>query len=177
MLDERCPIDLKPHLRDPYTFSKVLQEQAAQEVAEETRLALVIIRPGVIYGPGRSCITGRLGLSFGRWLIRMGGGQRVPYTYVDNVADAVVRAGIASGVEGQEFNIIDDDLPRARTLVRMYRNRIGGLRVIPVPFWAIAPLSLWKNLRYSNDLAKARLGWTPAIDFDEGLRRTFEFLD
>lgn len=200
-LDERCPLDPKPHIRDPYTFSKVRQEQAAREVHEATGLPLVTIRPGVIYGPGRSCISGRLGLQLGNWLVRMGGWQRLPYTYVDNVADAVALAGTAPGVDGEAFNVVDDGLPRARTLLRMYRREVGGVRVIPVPHWGIGPLSamcekyhvwsrgqipavlsrykssaMWKRLRYVNEKAKARLAWAPVIGFDEGLRRTFASL-
>ena len=31
---------------------------------------------------------------------------------------------------------------------------------------------MWKPLRYSNDLAKTRLGWQPLVSFQEGIRRT-----
>lgn len=201
VVDEQCPVDPQPHRRDQYTFSKVVQEQVAWEVHRQTRMPLVVIRPGVIYGPGRDCISGRVGLRLGRWLIRMGGRQRLPYTYVDNVADAVALAGTVAAASAQAFNIIDDDPPRARALLRRYRREVGGMHVIPVPHWGIHPLSslceryhiwsagqlpavmtpykssaMWKCVTYSNGKAKAVLGWSPAVDFDEGLHRTFEAL-
>jgi nucleoside-diphosphate-sugar epimerase len=201
VLDEQCPLDSRPHLRDPYTFSKVLQERAATEESRQAGLPLVIVRPGVIYGPGRSCITGRMGLTFGKWLIKMGGRQHLPYSYVDNVARAVALAGTAHGVEGQAFNIIDDDLPRAKELLRDYQKQVGGIRVIPIPHWAIGMVSMlcekyharslgqvpavltrykssamWKPLRYANSRAKSQLGWRPEVGFDEGLRRSFAHL-
>jgi nucleoside-diphosphate-sugar epimerase len=59
-LDERCSLDAEPHRRDPYTYSKVAQEQVAWEAFAKGKLPLVVVRPGVIYGPGRDCLTNRV---------------------------------------------------------------------------------------------------------------------
>lgn len=198
VLDERCPLDPEPQRRDTYTYSKVAQEQAAWEAHRERGLPLSVVRPGVIFGPGRDCVSGRVGLRLGRWLIQMGGRQQLPYTFVDNCARAVLLAGTVSGVEGEAFNVIDDGLPTARELLKRHREEVGGLRRLPVPSWAILPLSglcewyhhrsggqlpavltpyksraMWKPLRYSNAKAKAVLGWRPETTFEEGLRQTF----
>jgi nucleoside-diphosphate-sugar epimerase len=200
-IDEVRDLDPKPQLRDPYTYSKVVQEQVAWDASREKGLPLVVVRPGVIYGPGRECLVGRVGLKFGNFLIRMGGRQRMPFTYVDNCADALVLAGTKPGIEGQAFNIVDDNPPTARQLVRRYKQKVGPVRVAPVPHWAIVPLSrmcqryhlwsrgqlpavltpyksnaMWKALNYSNRKAKQLLGWKPAVSFDEGLPPTFAAL-
>ena len=43
----------------------------------------------------------RVGLRVGKWLVRMGGGQILPYTYVDNCARAVCLAATVTGIEGE----------------------------------------------------------------------------
>ena len=202
-LDESCPLDPAPQLRDPYSFSrKVAQEEGGpREEHRRGAVRLVVVRPGVIFGPGREAITGRVGLRLGDFLLQMGGRHRLPYTYVDNCADAVLLAGIVPGVEGEAFNIVDDELPTGRQISRMHRRRVGRLRTLTIPRPAIRPLShlcewyhrssrgqlpavltpykseaQWKPLSYPNAKAKSRLGWAPAIDLEEGLRRTFDSL-
>jgi len=199
-LDETCPLDPKPHERDPYSYSKIAQEQVAWEAREQHGLPLVVIRPGVIYGPGRGCMSNRIGLRVGPLMVRMGGRQQLPYTHVDNCAAAVALAASVDGIEAQAFNVLDDGLPQARRVLARYRGEVERLKVLPVPYWAISPLSgacewyhrwsegqlpavltryksmaLWKRLKYSNDKAKRVLGWAPQVAFDDGLRQTLEW--
>jgi nucleoside-diphosphate-sugar epimerase len=201
LLDEDCPVESQPHRRDPYTHSKVGQEAAAWEAQRAGPVKLAVVRPGVIYGPGRDCLSNRLGLRLGSVLLKMGGRQQLPYTYVDNCAAGVLLAGTAPAAAGQAVNLLDDDLPTAAELLRQYRQSVGRVRTLPVPHWAIGPLSRfcewyhafshgqlpavltpyksaahWKPLRYSNARAKTTLGWQPLVSFAEGLQRTFDCL-
>jgi nucleoside-diphosphate-sugar epimerase len=199
VLDEQCPVDPQPHWRDAYSYSKIVQERVAWEARAEHGLPLVVVRPGVIFGPGRGVFSARVGLQAGSLLVKMGGRQRLPYTYVDNCAAAVRLAGLADRVEGEAINVIDDDLPRAAELVRMYRRAGGRVRTVWVPRPLIGPLSgaydwyhrwsggqvprvltphrsaaLWKPLEYSNQKAKERLQWQPDVPFAEAFQRTVE---
>jgi nucleoside-diphosphate-sugar epimerase len=201
VLDEHCSLDPEPHRRDLYTYSKVAQEQVCWEAATRHGVRLVVVRPGVIYGPGRDCLTARVGLKFGRVVVRLGANHPLPYTHVANCADAVLLAGTVPDIEAQAFNIVDDETPTAKQLLRRYRRNVGPLRVLGVPSWAIRPLSaacegyhrwsrgqlpavltayksdaMWKPLRYSNAKAKSRLGWTPCIGADDGMASTFASL-
>jgi nucleoside-diphosphate-sugar epimerase len=201
LLDEQCPLDPQPHLRDPYTYSKVAQEQVAWDAHRAGKLSLVVVRPGVIYGPGRDCLTSRVGLRVGNVMVKMGGKQPLPYTHVENCAQAVALAGTTAGIEGEVFNIVDDDPPTSRELLKQYRRRVKRLRVLPVWHSAINPLSRlcewyarwsdgqlpailtrykslaqWKPLQYSSAKAKTRLGWQPQVTFAEGLEQTFAWL-
>ena len=195
-MDETCPLDPEPHRRDPYTYSKVEQERVAWQAYREGQISLTVVRPGVIYGPGRGCLSGRVGLQINGVLVKMGN-QRLPYTFVDNCAQAVLLAGTAAGAVGQAFNVVDDDSPTGSQLLAEYRRRGGRLRVVRVPGPAIRPLSWaceryhrwsrgqlpavltpyksaaqWKPMRYSNAKAKAALGWVPRVGFGQGLRVT-----
>lgn len=195
VVDEGCPLDPEPHRRDPYTYSKVEQERAAWEAHARGDVRLVVVRPGVIYGPGRDCVTARVGLQLGRLLLKMGGRQRLPYTHVENCAAAVHLAGTVPGAVGEAFNVIDDAPPTANELLAVCRREGVRRRVIGVPGWAIGPLSglcqwyhrwsngqlpevltryksaaQWKPLTYRNAKAKAGLGWRPEVTFEAGLR-------
>ena len=196
-LDETTPLDAHPELRDPYTYSKIVQEQIAWECHAQSNLPLTIIRPGVIFGPGRGVMSNRVGLKLGPLLIKMGGSQTLPYTYVDNCASAVRSAVLADGINGEAFNVLDDGLPTGSQLLRKLRRAGQGTRSVWVPRPMIGPLSsiyewysrwsegqlpgvitryrsdsMWKKLRYTNEKAKARLGWSPRVTFDEAFERS-----
>ncbi len=196
-LDESIPVDPLPEERDPYSFSKIRQEEIAWQARERWGLPLVVVRPGVIYGPGRTLLTSRVGLSVGPILVRMGGQQLLPYTYVDNCAEAIAQAGLVSGVEGEIFNVVDDQLPNGKKIVRLLRRHGKQIRSIWIPRPAIGTLSslyewyskwsqgqlpavltrhksdaIWKPVLYSNEKAKQKLNWSPKISTEEGLQRT-----
>lgn len=199
VLDERCALDPLPQRRDPYAFSKIAQEQVCWAARTEWNLPLVVVRPGIIYGPGRDFLSARVGLKVGALMVRMGGRQRLPYTFVDNCADAVMLAGTEPNVEGESFNVVDDELPTGRELLRERQRCLGRLATIPVPLWAVAPLARcytayakyskyqvpsvltpyraaaqWNALRYSNAKARTRLNWTCRTPLADGLRLTLE---
>jgi nucleoside-diphosphate-sugar epimerase len=197
VVDESCGIDSQPHLRDVYIYSKVEQERIAWEAVERRGLPLVVVRPAAVFGPGRPVLSGRVGLRVGPLMIRMGSSRRTPCTYVDNCASAVALACEVRGIEGQAFNIVDDQLPTAREVCRSHARSVERLPAVGVPQWAVPALArvcewyskrskgqlpavmttyrsdaMWKPLRYSNDRAKRVLGWRPLVPFAEALDRT-----
>lgn len=198
LIDELTPLEEQPELRDPYTFAKWKQEQVAWRLQETQNLPLVVVRPGVIYGYERDALSTRVGLSVGPFLVRIGGRQRLPYVFVDHCAQGVLLAGITPRIEGQAFNLIDDELPTGLQILKIYRkNGYLSKRVLGIPFWAMRPLSslyewyhgwscgqipnvvtpyktdaLWKPMSYSNQRAKRTLKWQPSTDFAEAIQTT-----
>jgi nucleoside-diphosphate-sugar epimerase len=198
VVDESLPVESQPQLRDPYTYSKVQQELAAREECKRLGLPLVIVRPGVIYGPGRGCMSARVGLTVAGITLVIGGRHPLPYVHVDNCADAVTLAGSASGVAGKTFNLVDDVLPTGRQIVRAHRQNGKKLRTVTMPVFLVKRLSslveryhhwsqgqlpavltpykvdaMWKPLRYSNALAKSSLGWRPQVSLEDGIAESF----
>src|SRR5215472_7026893 len=91
LLDELCPVESHSHLRgDAYCFAKVKQEEILKEYAVKFGIPWVIVRPGSVYGPGKKAITGRVGLGTFGVFFHLGGSNRIPFTYVDNCAEAIV---------------------------------------------------------------------------------------
>lgn len=134
LLNEDCPVDSQPALRDnAYCFAKVKQEEMVREFAGKHGLPCVTVRPGVVYGPGNEQIHARVGIgSFGLFL-HLGGSNRVPLSYVDNCAEAIALAGIVDDIDGEVFNVVDDDLPTSRQFLRAYKREVRGFRSLYLP--------------------------------------------
>lgn len=199
-LDESCPIERHPELRaDAYAFAKLKQDELVQEYSQKFGIPLVIVRPGWVYGPGNESISGRVGLgSFGIFL-HLGGSNRIPLTYVDNCAEAIARAGLLKGIDGNVFNIVDDDLPTSRQFLRLYKKKVRKFSSLYLPHlvsyslcylwekyskWSEGQLppvycrktwhASWKTTRYSNAKLKQVVGWKPRVPTSDGLARYFE---
>ena len=61
---------------------------------DRTGLPCTIVRPGIVIGPGKKAMPGFVGIDTFGFFMHMGGGSRLPLTYVDNCADAIVLAGL-----------------------------------------------------------------------------------
>ncbi len=200
VLDESCPTEGKPHLRGvAYDYAKIKQEEIASEYAAKFGIPLVIIRPGHVFGPGNEAITARVGIGTFGVFLHLGGSNPIPLTYVDNCADAIALAGLRPGVDGEVFNVVDDNIPTSRKFLRLYKNNVRKFTSIYLPHalsyglcwmwesycdWSkrqLPPMfnrmrwrNQWKKTGYSNDKLKARLGWTPHVNMTEACRRYFE---
>lgn len=200
LLDETCEVESQPVQRyEAYCFGKLKQEELVLEYNKKYNIPYVIVRPGAVYGKGKASITARVGIDTFGIFLHLGGSNRIPLTYVDNCADAIVLAGIKKGVDGEIFNIVDDDLPRSREFLKIYKKNVGYFRSIYIPYkmfylfcylweeyseWSDGQLppafnrrkcaSQWKGNRYSNKKLKDLLGWKPKVPYDQALKRCFE---
>jgi len=202
LLDETCELESHPVERaEAYTFAKLKQDQVVAEYGRRYALPYVIVRPGAVYGPGARHITARVGIDTFGVFLHLGGSNQVPFTYVDNCAEAIVLAGLRPGVDGEVFNVVDSDLPASRQFLRAYKRQGKRFRSLYIPYpcfyafcwlweryaqWSQGQLppafnrrrcaTYWKGNRYSNQKLKDRLGWSPAISYAEGARRYFEYV-
>lgn len=200
VLDESSPIEDRPELRgEAYCFAKVKQDELVVEYGERFGIPYVIVRPGYVYGPGNEGLTGRVGIGTFGIFLHLGGPNTLPLTYVDNCAEAIVLSGLTPGVDGEAFNVVDDDLPSSRQFLRLYKRNVRSFRSIYLPhavsyqlcrFWEdysnwsegqLPPVfnrrnwhAYWGSTCYSNEKLKTRLGWMPNVPTAEGLRRHFQ---
>lgn len=202
VIDETCELETQFMRRfDAYCFGKTKQDEIVMEYGASRKVPYVIVRPGPLYGPeARSPIHSRVGTGTFGIFLHIGGSNRLPLAYVDNCADAVVTAGVTAGIEGEVFNVVDDDLPKSREFLRLYKKRVGWFRSVYVPYhlfyffchiweqyarWSgnqLPPVfntlkcaAEWKGNRYANGKLKALTGWTPPVSTEEGLRRHFAY--
>src|SRR6185437_6957771 len=199
LLDESCPIEEDLTQCDAYSFAKIKQDAIVTEYGNRLAIPYVIVRPGYVIGPGKSAISGRVGIGTFGIFLHLGGPNRLPLTYVDNCADAIVLAGLRPGIEGQVFNIVDDDLPSSRRFLRLYKKKVAGFRSLYLPHfvsylacicwerysrWSQGQLEpafneslwrrYWKTAKYSNGKAKHLLGWSPLVPMDAALNMYFD---
>lgn len=201
-LDETCEIENPPEMRgEAYCYAKIKQDELIHEYGQKYSIPYVIVRPGAVYGPGKTSITGRIGVdTFGIYL-HLGGSNRIPLTYVDNCAEAIVMAGLKKGIEGEIFNIVDDELPTSREFLNLYKKHVRHMTTISVPFWMSYALCClwekysksskgqfppvfnrsrwsaeWKGHSYSNRKLKELLGWKQRVHFEEAAKRYFEYV-
>jgi nucleoside-diphosphate-sugar epimerase len=201
-LDESSDIEANVADRhEPYVYGKLKQDWIVLEYAQKHRLPYVIIRPGVVFGPGKAKITDRIGSDTLGIFLHKGLNNRIPITFVDNCAEAIVLAGLRKGIEGQVFNIVDDDLPTSRQFLRRYKREVRRFLSIPVPYtlwrafctfwerysrWSGGQLPpvfnrrtcaiYWKGNTYPNKKAKELLGWVPKTPMSDSMRIFFDYL-
>ena len=202
VLDETCELEARPVERaEAYAFAKLKQDSLVQDYSKRYGLPYVILRPGAVYGPGAHQLTSRVGIDTFGIFLHLGGSNQLPLTYVDNCSEAIVRAGVAPGVDGQVFNIVDDDLPTSRQFLRLYKKHTGNFRSLLIPYWLFYPFcwmweaysrwseeqlppvfnrrrcsTYWKGNKYSNQKLKQLVGWSPSVAFSEASRRYFEYV-
>lgn len=198
LLDESCDLESDPRARgEAYCYGKVTQEELVVAYCRDHGIRHVILRPGVVYGPGRREITGRVGIYKRGIFLHMGGSNVIPFTYVDNCADAIVLAGLKDVADGEVFNVVDDDLPTSREFLELYRKHVGSFRAVSVPRFVsyllcylvekrarsrATPPSLnrnrwaadWKGNTYSNEKLKRTLGWKPKVPAAEAMLSYFK---
>lgn len=201
VLDESSPVEKDAFDRDEYAHTKLVQERLIREHAWREGWDLVVLRPGVIWGKD-NLLNAWVGIPAGERLwVRTGAWAKVPLTYVENCAEALVMAAESSAAQGETFNIVDDELPSQRRWARMVFSRLSPRRsVIPVSYSLLRLIaaSAWqvnkrllggrakipglfvparlqaraKPLRYSNRKIKQVLGWKPRYSLAEGLERS-----
>ena len=200
LLEESCPIEEHGELRgEAYCFAKYHQEKLLADYHERFRVPYVVVRPGSVYGPQKQAIVGRVGIDTFGLFLHMGGSNTIPLTYVENCADAIVLAGLVRGVDGEIFNVVDDDLPTSWQFLRWYKKNVKAVKSVYVPHavsytlcylwemyhrWSEGQLppafnrkrwhAYWKKTIFSNEKLKNRLGWTPRVSTAEGLQHFFQ---
>jgi nucleoside-diphosphate-sugar epimerase len=195
LLDETCALENAPQERfDAYGFGKLKQEELVREYGSTRRLPCVIVRPGYVFGPNRSELSGRIGTGAFGLFLHLGGSNQLPMTFVDNCAEAIVLAGLKPGIDGEVFNIVDDEPLTSREFLEAYK-KARTFRSVSIPYpvaWAgcriweeysrrshgqLPPVfnrrrcaAEWKGNTYSNQKLKERLGWKPRVPMKQAMK-------
>jgi nucleoside-diphosphate-sugar epimerase len=194
-IDEDTPYDPQPELRDSYSQSKIQADRFAAAFARERNLSTVILRPGVIYGPGKALPLGLLGFAAGKTNVLFGNpGNRLPLNYIENLVDALLLAGQSSHQGLREYIVLDDDdltlneyhaarkevegthalffsgtpvLAAARfaEAARLARPGAGGFSVRQVQ-------RALEDRYYRTRRIRLELAWVPRVPLREALRRS-----
>ncbi|MGO4002619.1 UDP-glucose 4-epimerase family protein [Pseudomonas fluorescens] len=183
---EAYTADDVPAPADPYGISKMEAEQGLRQLATQTGMEVVIVRPVLVYGPGVKANF----QSMMRWLSK---GVPLPFGAIhnrrslvalDNLVDLLLTCITHPAAANQTFLVSDgDDLSTTALLSKMARALQKPARLIPVPSWMLktgAALLGKKALSQrlcgslQVDISKTRtlLGWTPPVSVDQALMAT-----
>lgn len=196
-LDEETPIEGRPLRRDAYTQTKLQQEAMVREHCRAKGIALTVVRPGAIYGPGRDWDHGSA-LRFGGLDLVFAPLSRMRLVHVDDCAQAIA-AAIDREAHGETIvNVVGDNQPTHWGFHRRSR-RAGADTAMPVPIpyfvvrllgavaWLASRLffagrarlpewldlprqeARWRPLRYGNARVKDILGWQERVPLDSGI--------
>jgi UDP-glucose 4-epimerase len=117
----------------------------------------------------------RLALEGGEIQIYGDGSQIRDFVYVDDVADALLRAGYLDGCNGDTFNVGGSEPITHRDLVAIILEAAGSGTVRQVP-WPEDKRRIDIGSFYSDSSKFARAaGWQPAVDLRTGLARTLAY--
>jgi nucleoside-diphosphate-sugar epimerase len=138
---------------------------------------VLALRYFTVYGPGQ-----RPDMALHRLFASVLGGPAFPLygdgtqirdlTYVDDVVTATIAAGLAEGDGLVTLNVAGGTQVNLAELI----DRVGDLagRPVPVEDHDVAAGDVQRTSA-AVDRAAATLGWRPAVDLDEGLRRQYEW--
>lgn len=197
-IDEETPFE--SDYQNNYTRSKVLAEEIVRRNIAESGLNAVIVRPGVIFGPGGNIQLPRMGYRFGSIFALIGWRDiPIPTVFVDNIAEALLLAA-ENGKTGEVYNVVDDEPVSKFQYVRLLKKHWNPkMRTIRIPYFLARLIHLttkWlsrrhrlfgkihnffpmmhlitcsRSIQYSNRKIKDALGWRQTTPTKTALEQT-----
>jgi UDP-glucose 4-epimerase len=177
--------DDAPAPLDAYGISKMEAEQGLRQIALQTGMEVVIIRPPLVYGPGVKANFAAMM----RWLKR---GVPLPlgaienqrsFVALDNLVDLIVTCLIHPAAANQTFLVSDGEDVSTTELLRRMGQALGcTARLLPVPAsWLKLAADMLGKADMAQrlcgslqvDISKTRqlLGWQPPLSLDSGLKK------
>ena len=179
--DRSMPVDF-------YGLSKLEAEDGLRDIARQTGLELVIIRPPLVYGPGVTANFAALVRAVKRGLplpLAAVHNQR-SLVGLDNLVNFLITCATHSQAAGNTFFVSDGQDCSTPELVRRMADAAqvpARLFQVPVRMLEAGAMLVGRrevvrrlcgNLQVDISKARSMLGWLPPFSVDEGLRRTVE---
>src|SRR5258707_7903673 len=103
------------------------------------------------------------------------GSQLRDFVFVDDAADAFLRAGAEDAVNGEVFNVGGDRPVSHRDLASLL-VKVAGTGSVQYVDWPAEKKAIDIGSFYADSSKFLRqVGWTPTVSLEEGLRRTVAF--
>lgn len=197
VIDETAPT---PPVGQLYPDSKIAAETLVR-AAQAGGLPTTIVRPASTYGPrGAAWTIGPVEQIKAGRLVLLGRDEGLVNTgYIDNVVEGVLLALRSPGAVGETFNLCDGTAITYREFYGRYAAMLGREHLPVYPAWlargAVSLPGRWLRRalgkpvpgpwsyhfrfnpsRFSIAKAQRLLGYAPAIDLDEGMSRSEQWL-
>jgi nucleoside-diphosphate-sugar epimerase len=182
---------------DIYQRTKFEAEQLALSFAREGRLAVSVVRPAGIYGPGDLRFLKMFRMIQKRRFVVLGSGApHLHLVYIDDLVDGFLLAATRPEAVGEPFIIGGETFLPLNELFALVAAKLGvppprlhlpiwpvwllgaAVEAVCVPFGVEPPLyrrrvDFFKKSRaFSIEKARRLLGYSPRVSLSEGLDRT-----
>ena len=190
---------------DAYIDTKIDSEQMALEYYRAYGLPVTVVRPGFVFGPRDKKLIPRIvgKLKDNKFMFVGSGKNKMNIVYIDNLIDAIIRAGNADSSIGKVYNVTNGSPIDIETFINQVADlwgierpvkRIpkkaayflcsileGGARLVnsPTPPFVTKTRIKFLCLNLDFDIEKTRneLGYCPNVAIDEGLKRTKDWME
>ncbi|MGZ9897690.1 UDP-glucose 4-epimerase family protein [Shewanella gaetbuli] len=181
--DARMPEDF-------YGKSKSEAEELLLQLAKETGLEVVIIRPTLVYGPGVKA-------NFASLMKLVSKGLPLPFGSINhnkrslvsvrNLVDLIMTCVVHPKAVNQVFLVSDDHDVSTASMVKHMSHALGkSSRLLPVPLWCyrlVGKLTgksdvvdrLVGSLQVDISHTKDTLGWVPPQTLEQGFKETADY--
>jgi nucleoside-diphosphate-sugar epimerase len=174
-----------PDPKDPYGISKMEAEQGLRDIARQTGMEVVIVRPPLVYGPNVKANFATLMRAVKRGVpLPLGAiNNQRSLIGIDNLVDFLITCIDHPLAANETFLVSDGRDLSVPELVCELANAMGvkahllNIPVSALQFFATfmgkrdAVNRLCENLQMDIDKARQLLAWTPPVSIDEGLKR------
>lgn len=181
------PSDI-PAPQDPYGVTKLEAEQALLALSERTAMAVVIVRPTLVYGPGAGGNVQQMlkWLRLGVPLPLAGIENRRSFVSLYNLVDLLALCTTHPAAAGEVFLASDAEIVSTSMLLSALARQLGrSPRLFWVPKSLLGVLAAavgkraWVDVLFRSltaDISKnARLlGWSPPQSFGDGINVTVQ---
>ena len=176
-IDERHPLQAQ----SPYAASKTGADMLAMSYFRSFGLPVATIRPFNTYGPGQSAravIPAIIVQALTQDAIHLGSIHPTrDYTYVADTVDGFLRVAQAPAAVGETVNVGSNFEIAIGDIASKVMEQLGTSKEIVTDAERVRPeASEVDRLWCDNTKAKELLGWQPQVSFDEGLRKTIDWL-
>ncbi len=177
--------------QDPYGLSKWEAEQGLLQIAKETGMQVVVIRPPLIYGEGVKANFKKMmhGVAKGLPLPLGAVHNQRSLVALDNLVDFIILCAQHPKAANEVFLISDgEDVSTTELLQKVAKAMGKKARLLPVPVGLMRFVAkllgkedvanrLFGSLQVDSSKAREILGWTPVTTMDEQLKKMVEVND
>ncbi|MCA7085493.1 NAD-dependent epimerase/dehydratase family protein [Cupriavidus sp. DB3] len=178
-----------PRPVDPYGISKLEAEQALFELGQRTGMAIVVVRPPLVYGPGVRANFHALMQAVARGLPLPLGCADAPRSMIglNNLVSAILACARHPAAAGKVYHVCDGEDVSVAELVRLLARAFGrSPRLVPVPAAVLrlaaratskqdAMNRLFEPLRVNGSRIVDELDWRPPQRLWAGLQQTVDW--
>jgi UDP-glucose 4-epimerase len=167
-VDEKTPLHAPTHL---YTATKLAGEYYCQSYSKLYGMEVTIMRYGIPYGPRARDgavvpIFVRKALNGEPLTIAGDGSQFRKFIYVEDLAEGNV-LGLKAVAKNKIYNLDGRDKITIKQIAETIKKVLGDVKIEYTP----VRLGDFSGKEVSSELAEKELGWTPKVNFEEGVRR------